>query len=175
MKIDGQLWAAEVRDRVIAPSLRAMGPRYADPAAVRILCMLASHESQFWQLRQRARWDSVHRRWIMGPARGLFGHEKRTHDDDWRNYLVYRPWLAAKVLPSGLMPSADKLVGDMVYAAKMARVHLLRAPAPFPPAADVDALAAYCKRWWNTAGGAASAEDYARDFRAFFPRSSWSG
>ena len=48
----------------------------------------------------------------------------------------------------------------------MARVKYYRCPAPLPAAGDLEAQAAYYKRWYNPPGGAATVAEYMANWRA---------
>ncbi len=100
-----------------------------------------------------------------GPALGWFQMEPATHDDCWRNYLVYRKGLAQKILsllPENLSPVSSKFHPQAscliypAYAAAMCRVKYLRVPAPLPPD-DAASLSLYHKRYYNTMQGKADA------------------
>jgi len=142
---------AQLRQLVIVPALTAMG--LGGPAAEELLLGTALQESlggvYLHQLGQ-------------GPALGIFQMEPRTHDDLWTSFLPRRTDLSAK-LSSLLMPGLgrlDQLPGNLLYAAAMARLLYYRCPEPLPAAGDIPAQAAFYKRWYNTAGGAASVEGY---------------
>ena len=100
-----------------------------------------------------------------GPALGWFQMEPVTHDDIWRNYLVYRKGLSQKILsllPENLSPASSKFHPPSscliypAYAAAMCRMKYLRVPAPLPPN-DAKSLSLYHKRYYNTMQGKANA------------------
>lgn len=108
-----------------------------------------------------------------GPARGIFQMEPDTHDDIWENYLAFRPELRERV-ESFLAASQDKveqLIWNFAYATAMCRVHYLRVPYPLPDADDIEGLAAYWKRHYNTELGRGTAEEFARHYEAHVVRS----
>lgn len=119
-------------------------------AAVRLLLMIAAHESGgFTYCKQKG-----------GPALGLFQMEPPTHAHV-IDYLKRSGRFAAlRALP------VERLVIDVEYAAAIARVYLWTFPEPLPDADDLDGLAAYAKKYWNTNAGKATAEKYLRDFKA---------
>jgi hypothetical protein len=91
-----------------------------------------------------------------GPALGLFQMETATHDDCWDNYLRFRAPLAMLVrqtLGPGEHATAMTMKTNDRYAATMCRIRYVRAPAPLPPADDVQALAYYWKQYYNTVLG----------------------
>ena len=170
--------AAEIRELVIRPTLAELGERYATEAAVRLLCMTAAHESQFYTLRQRAKWDRGNQRWIHGPARGIYQMEPATYADHLA-YLdrlqiaihtrVFDDFNGFMVDSEGDWLSADRLIGDLYLATAAARLHYWRRPEPLPDAADIHGLAEYAKRHWNTEAGAATVADYRKAYQQFFP------
>lgn len=150
----------QLRQLVIAPALAAIG--LGGEAAEELLVGTALQESgggtYLHQLGQ-------------GPAVGIFQMEPRTHDDIWATFLARRPDLSAKV-QALLMPGMSKLdqmAGNLLYAAAMARLLYYRCPEPLPAAGDIPTQAAFYKRWYNTALGAATVEGYLARWKAAFP------
>ena len=144
----------QLRDLVVRPALDAIG--LGGPAAEELMIGTILQESGggHW-LHQLG----------TGPAIGICQMEPATHDDIWRNFLRSRPDLAAKV--QRLMveaqvgeDGASEMAGNLYYAVAMARLVYARAPEPLPPAADLAAQAAYYKRHYNTADGAATVAPY---------------
>lgn len=117
--------------------------------AVRLLLMICAHESGgFTYCKQRG-----------GPALGLFQMEPPTFDHV-TNYLKRSGrFPAVRPLP------VERLVIDVEYAAAIARVYLWTFPEPLPVADDLEGLARYAKKYWNTADGAATADKYLSDFK----------
>ncbi len=144
----------QLRDQVIRPVLAALGLDGAAAEELLIGTILQESDGGHWLHQTGA-----------GPAIGICQMEPATHDDLWRNYLDFRPALAAKVrslrIADGAgIAAADEMAGNLYYAVAMARILYARVPDPLPPAGDVEAQAAYYKRWYNTAGGAASIGQY---------------
>lgn len=104
-----------------------------------------------------------------GPAKGIFQMEPATHDDTWEHFLRYKPNLAKVVraiagVADGVRPSSELMVGNLYYAAAMARIYYLRAPEPLPEADDIEGLAAYWKRYYNTYLGRGTDEEFIRNY-----------
>jgi len=136
-------------DTVITPTTTALG--LGGPAADQLLLGTALQESG---LKSRVQIGG-------GPALGLFQMEPATHDDCWKNFLAYRPGLAARIialLPDGIKPTASALENNDAYACGMARIKYLRAPQVLPSAGDLDGQAAYYKTYYNGPGAATVAE-----------------
>lgn len=92
---------------------------------------------------------------IGGPACGVYQCEPATHDDIWRNFLVYRKDVRDKIIKTMCreIDPIDQLRGNMIYATAMCRVHYLRVPDPLPHPDDAHGLALYHKKHYNTMKG----------------------
>lgn len=106
---------------------------------------------------------------LGGPARSLLQIEPETADDVHRNWLTFRPKLRRTVeRMAGEWPQdfAGKLVMNCGYACAIARQVYRRDSKPLPPAGDAQAMGAYWKRVFNTAGGKGDPEHFAALFSA---------
>lgn len=133
---------------VIEPALQAIG--CWSPAAGVLLLGTAIQESRLCYRRQIG----------GGPGLGLWQMEPQTYGDCYDNYLRFRPELAAKIIAQGRRhewPEPEWLITHDRFAAALARVKYLRAPAPLPDASDIRAMASYWKQWYNSLEGAGSA------------------
>ena len=87
-----------------------------------------------------------------GPAKGIFQMEPSTEKDIWDNYLRYKPELAKRV--GAMLGEADwehlQLTGNLLYQIAMARVHYYRRPEALPSRENIDAMARYWKKHYNT-------------------------
>lgn len=141
---------AQFKALLVRPVLAQIG--LAGAAAVPLVTGTALVESGLVWLRQNG----------GGPALGLWQMEPATHDDCWRNFLAFRPALAAAVRRIGGVDagvgSAGLLVGNLAYACAMARVVYARAPNPLPAGTDSVGLSAYHKQFYNTPLGAADSQ-----------------
>ncbi|MDW2184562.1 hypothetical protein R7Z80_01690 [Vibrio sp. 1733] len=99
-----------------------------------------------------------------GPALGIVQMEPATHDDIWRNYLVYRAELKEKVSQLVKEGTAQELITNLAYAVAMCRVHYLRVPKSLPSPGDIPALARYWKTYYNTHKGAGEVSDFIDKF-----------
>jgi len=139
----------QFRDLVVIPVLNS--GQMGGEAATNLVLGTAIQESRLTYLKQ------LH----DGPALGLFQMEPATHDDIWENYLAYRPDLARWV--SSLTPfdrTSHELIGNLWYSTAMCRVHYRRDPEPLPAADDIEGLAEYWKRVYNTYEGAGTVEEF---------------
>ncbi|MBF0131810.1 MAG: hypothetical protein HQL75_04380 [Magnetococcales bacterium] len=105
-----------------------------------------------------------------GPALGIFQMEAATHDDIWHNWLHWQIPIRDKVL--GYLgrqeqPDASRLVTDLLYAAMMCRLHYRRVASPLPDADDLEGLANYWKRYYNTPQGHGTTQAFADNWNRF--------
>lgn len=104
---------------------------------------------------------------IGGPALGIYQIEPGTNADVWKNYLAFRPLLAAKVLrfAAGAYPREEQLVWNLAYQTAIARLIYRRAPEALPPPDDLPAQARYWKRHFNTRRGKGSVAGFIEKVR----------
>ncbi|WP_333609337.1 hypothetical protein [Arsukibacterium sp.] len=121
------------------------------PAVVELMAMIVAHESMHGR----------YRRQINGPALGLFQIEPPTHDDIWQN----GPGIKRRAAQFGIKQDVSQLEHSDEYSIFVARHHLMRDPNPIPT--DAIAMAEYCKSYWNTVKGKATAEKYLRDWETW--------
>lgn len=125
----------------------------ATESAIRLLCMIAAHESgDFHYVRQ-----------LRGPAMSLFQIEPATFEN-LCNFAINRRLTIASSLPC----SEWQLVFDQRFAAAMGRVFFLRFKEPLPGADNLDDLARYAKQYWNTHLGKATPDDYLNAYLEHF-------
>lgn len=155
----------QLRDCVVRPVLEHLAPEIPySLAAEQLLLGTAAQESRMTYLKQLGK----------GPAVGIWQMEPFTHDDLWRTTLLgaSNP-LAIKVrqleLPNWWAKDAREMVGNLFYACAMARVFYRRIQAPLPAAGDVPAMAAYWKRYYNTAHGKGTVEEFCRSWNLIIP------
>ena len=104
---------------------------------------------------------------IRGPALGIFQMEPATEADIWQNYLRYKPALADAVrqVSSVAVPSAWALETNLAYQIIMARLHYYRVREPLPDPGDIEALGRYWKKYYNTAAGRGTVEEFVANYR----------
>ncbi len=115
--------------------------RLHSPAAANLLMGTAAQESRF----------GTYLRQIRGPALGVFQMEPATFD-----------WLQRKYGGAFdfLLRRADEMVWDLRFAILMARLRYRIVQETLPPAGDIDALAAYWKKYYNTEKGAGTVSQF---------------
>ena len=95
---------------------------------------------------------------LDGPALGLFQMEPRTFYDVIR-YIKLRPdkfnfdFCGKDISELNLIFCIERQI-------VLARIFFMRIPEPLPDFKDLDALASYAKKYWNTEKGKTTKEDY---------------
>lgn len=133
------------------------GEAQARPNAIKLLMMVAAHESLGGHYLQQVR----------GPARGIFQMEPATEWDLYQNYARFRTRMRdIYQAVTGESKGAQELHqrGNLIRQIVLARMHFLRFPAPIPPTHDDQALSEYAKKYWNTNAGKATPEQYRVDY-----------
>ena len=136
----------QLEELVIVPALQYLEPEipFSD-AAVELLKMTAAHESHLGSYLAQ----------VEGPALGIYQMEPATENDIHDNFIDYRGTLRYKI------DSIDQeLVSNLIYATAMARIHYYRDKYPLPDVMDIEGLAQYAKRVYNTVEGKAEWRDY---------------
>lgn len=102
-----------------------------------------------------------------GPARGIYQMEPKTHEDIWVNYLNVNHDIIQKVKFYCLNVSMNDydllftlLPGNLYYATAMCRLHYSRFKEPLPESDDIEGLAYYWKKYYNTEDGAGTAQKF---------------
>lgn len=154
--------AKQLTDLVVRPELERLG-LYSE-AAVQLIVGTIFTESRGKYLKQHGN----------GPALGVIQMEPATHDDIWLNYLKYKSPLAEKIIDASSAIGLDdvsiipvhhsELIANLRYAVAMCRVHYLRAPSALPKAGEIDALARYWKKHYNTDLGKGKVTDFIEKF-----------
>lgn len=140
-------------DNVIVPSLNSIG-KYSEQAA-QLMLAIAIHESNLIYDKQIG----------GGPALGLMQIEPATHDDIWNNVISINSDLESKV--NALLGSSTKLSAlqhNDIYGVAMARIFFTRFSEPLPALGDVQGMAEYWKKYYNTPGGAGTIEKFMNDW-----------
>lgn len=154
---------SQFREYVVVPALQQIGA-YSLAADQLVMGTLAQ-ESHGTYIKQLGK----------GPAMGLFQMEPFTHKDLWLNFIKYKRPLKAALLAmtsdsvdenyytSG-WPDHNSLVWNNRYAAAMCRTHYLRKPELLPEANDIEGLASYWKRFYNTIHGSGGVQEFINNF-----------
>jgi len=126
-------------------------------SAARLLLMTACHESGGFITREQ----------IGGPALSFYQIEPKTLTDLYANHLRFHEkklQIIEKFEPEGIDDPVEALRCCDRYATAVARLQYSRFGEPLPDADDLQNLGRYCKTYWNTGLGAATAEKYVADY-----------
>lgn len=119
-------------------------------AAVRLLAMIAAHESGGFKYVKQ----------LKGPAVSIFQIEPETLKD-----LVDYAKKRSLALPDC---NPNQLIFNTKLSAAYARVFFMRFRDPLPDKDNIMGLARYAKRYWNTNLGKATVEDYYKAYVKYF-------
>ena len=150
--------SAEYLRKLFVNTIKEFREHLCTPPAIEILLMTCAHESLFGE----------HMKQIGGPALGLFGIEPATHDSIFANYFNKRyPEFKQKEHAVLGQESIDALkyqiiVARGIYADKV---------EPLPSENDIQGMAAYYKKHWNTMQGAAKIPDVINNYMRFVKNS----
>jgi len=135
------------------------GLRLDSEAAVRLLLGTAAQESGLGKyLRQLG----------GGPALGIFQMEPATERDIWVNYLSYRSHIAQLIYTvTGRKGPGPWLEWDLAYQIAMCRILFLRVPEPLPNVDDLEGMARYYKKFYNTMKGKGAESEFIKNCRLY--------
>ena len=105
-----------------------------------------------------------------GPAQGVFQMEPTTEHDIWYNYIMFKPWIEdaiKKTCRVSWRVKEGRLKTDLAYQIAMARIHYLRVPAPLPDPDDIEGLAEYWKRHYNTPLGRGTTREFIENYERY--------
>lgn len=146
----------QLRTYIINPALEGVGLYSA--AASRLLLGTCAQES--------AMGTYLHQ--MNGPALGIYQMEPNTHDDIWHNYIDYRTELSDEIQDLvGVIPHPDLMIHNLKYATIMARLHYYRVAEPLPDKDDVEGLAKYWKKYYNTEMGRGTTREFITNYERY--------
>lgn len=141
--------AKQLRELIISPTLHDMG--MWSESAENLLMGTAAQESHLGHYIKQVG---------KGPALGIYQCEPVTHDD------VVK-WGRAKGLLEFESCSPGRLVYDLKYATMIARLHYYRVPKALPSADDIEGIAEYWKRYYNSSLGKGKPEEFVRNYAKY--------
>jgi hypothetical protein len=107
---------------------------------------------------------------VKGPALGIFQMEPMTYTDIWQNYIKSHGPLSLRLFSNfdvTGMPTPDRMIYDLRFAAAMARIFYARVNEPLPDCTNENAIWDYYKRYYNTPKGAALKQPSMEKYHAF--------
>lgn len=104
-----------------------------------------------------------------GPALGICQMEPATEKDIWINFLVYKDGLAGLIEAcTGVSgPSTHNLEHNKQYQVAMCRVHYYRVKEQLPAADDIEGMAKYWKKYYNTEKGKGTVEEFVENYKKY--------
>lgn len=147
--------ATEMRVHIIKPTLLKLGLQ--SRAAENLLLGTAAQESQLGSyLKQK-----------HGPALGVYQIEPATHKDVWVNFLDYRIELKRVIRNLVVEVNDNDLIGNLVYSTAIARMIYFRIPKALPEADNIEGLANYWKKYYNTLLGKGRVSDFIKNYERY--------
>ena len=146
----------QFRQLIIKPTLEPLG--LWSQIVENLLVGTALQESQLHWLAQE-----------NGPALGVYQIEPKTHD-----------WLKAKIHDHVLYPRIITICGlcylpndpsalcwNLRYATVVCRFRYLEIPESLPETNNIEKIAEYYKKYYNTEAGAATAEEFVNNYNKY--------
>jgi len=145
------------KDEVVVPTLTELS-MYSE-AAVQLVIGTAIQESRLHYLKQIP----------SGIAKGGCQMEEATHNDIWENFIAYKPEIKTTLLgiANQSMDLTDQLKGNLYYAVAMCRVHYYRVSEALPEENDIEGMARYWKKYYNTPLGAGTEEEFIHNYKEY--------
>ena len=143
---------------ILVPTLRAID-LYSE-SAVNLLLGTAVQESRLTYLKQKG----------GGPALGLFQIEPATLDDIYFRYLKRedKKELLGRVQQfTTAQDVRDQVIGNIPFAVVIARVRYLMVPEPLPAYDDLQALAGYWKKYFNSPAGKGEVHEFVENYNRY--------
>lgn len=154
---------------IIGPILKYLN-LYSESAVI-LLLATAAHESHLGKYIRQMGYNIN----TNNGGFGLYQCEMLTHDDIWLSFLKFRPELAEKIEAlyfddSRLDYDAKKrnnLMFNTLYSTAIARVHYLRVPEKLPEADNIEGVAEYWKKYYNTKLGKGTCKEFIENYNRF--------
>jgi len=150
-----------LRDYIIIPTLKYLD--LLSNSGINLLLGIAAQESHLGEY--------LHQ--INGCAMGIYQMEPETVIDLQNNFLDYRPKLDEKIgklrisAPKKYFPGDTEIEGNLYYATAMTRIFFLRFPESLPKADDIEGLAVYWKKYYNTEKGKGKITDFIYNYNKY--------
>ena len=164
MKTSKQLVARSRLLDAIIPALDALG--MGGRAAQELVLGTGIQESRL-----------IYRKQNGGPALGLWQMEPFTFNDIWNGYILKHRdiFLAMQKILNGASPNPLVLTHNDQFAAAMCRMLYRRIHEDIPDAGDLEAQAAYWKKYYNTPLGRGKEHEYIANWHAYVDQDTFTG
>ena len=151
----------QLKKVIIEPSLLAIG-LFSD-SAVNLLLGTCAVESQLGTY-------LIQEGIGFKGAVGIFQMQEPTFNDIWQRKVNNNLVLIARIslfLGYVKKPAFARLASDLSLAAIMARLFYANVSEPLPKANDIPGMAIYYKKYWNTAMGKATEQDFIDAYKKY--------
>lgn len=149
---------ADLKQYIIKPPLDFLG-LYSESAENLLLGTIATESKLGFYLHQ-----------VNGVALGICQMEPNTYNDIWHHYLPSKKDLTRKILTyfgASTRPNPERVIYDLRYAAVMCRLRYLRVPKPLPAPDDIEGMAKYWKKYYNTELGKGTIDKFIEAYRTY--------
>lgn len=104
-----------------------------------------------------------------GPAMGIYQMEPATYNDMWRYLNTYKELSnnIKEFCHVSWNEPVESLMSNAFFSTAMARVKYFTISTPLPAADDLDALAAYWKKYYNTPLGGGTVEEFKNNYKRY--------
>lgn len=150
----------QLREYVIHPALEAINA--CSESAIQLLLGTAAQETLMGSY--------LHQ--INGPALGIYQMEPATYYDIFDKVINPNPNLLLninKLIGWGYEyePPKSMLIQNLAFATVLTRCHYLRFKEPLPKVNDIEGMARYYKKYYNTPKGKATESSFIDHYRRF--------
>lgn len=151
----------QLRDYVIVPALTAVG--MWSPAAVKLLLATSAQETNLGSF-------IVQSNIGLRGGLGIYQLEKNAFQDIWDRTVDKNIALKSKIkLYCGYegRPFAERIITDLALATIMTRLFYYQINSPLPNVEDIEGMARYWKKWYNTEYGSGTIEQFIENYNRY--------
>jgi hypothetical protein len=148
----------QLKDLIIIPTISAIG--LYSPDALQLLVGTAAQETQLGTYIAQIGIGT-------NGGLGIYQCEKPTYNDIWDNVVQNNVAMRAKIklyLGYDGKPSHLRLISDIALATVIARLHYYRVGESLPSGKNVEAMARYWKKYYNTRLGKGTEEQFIQNY-----------
>jgi hypothetical protein len=151
----------QLRDVIISPVLTALG--MSSPSAVNLILGTCAQETAMGEY-------LIQRGIGLNGGIGIYQMEKRTYDSICEHMIKDNIVRYAKIkllLGYTCMPPAERMASDLYLATAMTRLYYYAIQSALPNPDDVIGLANYWKKYYNTAKGKGTIEQFVSNYKKY--------
>ena len=148
----------QLRDVVIRPALQAIG--YLSDDAVALLLGTCAQETQLGRY-------LIQTSIGFKGGIGIYQIESTSYHDVWESCVENSPSMRAKImihLGYTGKPKPERMASDLALASIMCRLYYLRIKEPIPKEDDIEGLARYWKKYYNTVKGKGTVDQFVGNY-----------